>query len=275
MCLFILIFVSNLGYKKSMIKAVFFDIDGTLVSFKTHEVPQSTIEALDLLRKKGIKVFIATGRHYTSINNLGDLKFDGYVTLNGGYCFAGEDKVIYKHSIPDRDIEALIRYMETEESFPCAFVQEKEIFMNYKDETVEEIFNMLNFPEPPIRPMDEIRGKTAYQLVSFFTAEQEKKIMTILSNCESTRWNPLFTDVVPAGSSKRVGIDKMLEYFKIPLKECMAFGDGGNDIAMLQHAGIGVAMGNADDDVKQYADYVTDSVDEDGIFKALKFHNII
>lgn len=275
MCLFILIFVSNLGYKKSMIKAVFFDIDGTLVSFKTHEVPQSTIEALDLLRKKGIKVFIATGRHYTSINNLGDLKFDGYVTLNGGYCFAGEDKVIYKHSIPDRDIEALIRYMETEESFPCAFVQEKEIFMNYKDETVEEIFNMLNFPEPPIRSMDEIRGKTAYQLVSFFTAEQEKKIMTILSNCESTRWNPLFTDVVPAGSSKRVGIDKMLEYFRIPLNECMAFGDGGNDVAMLQHAGIGVAMGNAEDDVKQYADYITDSVDEDGIFKALKHLNII
>lgn len=275
MCLFILIFVSNLGYKKSMIKAVFFDIDGTLVSFKTHEVPQSTIEALDLLRKKGIKVFIATGRHYTSINNLGDLKFDGYVTLNGGYCFAGEDKVIYKHSIPDRDIEALIRYMETEESFPCAFVQEKEIFMNYKDETVEEIFNMLNFPEPPIRPMDEIRGKTAYQLVSFFTAEQEKKIMTILSNCESTRWNPLFTDVVPAGSSKRVGIDKMLEYFRIPLNECMAFGDGGNDVAMLQHAGIGVAMGNAEDDVKQHADYITDSVDEDGIFKALKHLNII
>ena len=258
-----------------MVKAIFFDIDGTLVSFKTHEVPRSTIDALDILRKKGIKVFIATGRHYSSINNLGDLKFDGYVTLNGGYCFAGEDKVIYKHSIPDRDIDALIRYLETEESFPCAFVQEKEIFMNYKDETVEEIFNMLNFPEPPIRPLSEMKGKTVYQLVSFFTAEQEKKIMSILSHCESTRWNPLFTDVVPAGSSKWIGIDKMLEYFKIPLKECMAFGDGGNDIAMLQHAGIGVAMGNADDDVKQYADYVTDSVDEDGIFKALKFHNII
>ena len=151
-----------------------------------------------------------------------------------------------------RDLnKALIRYLETEESFPCAFVQEKEIFMNYKDETVEEIFNMLNFPEPPIRPLSEMKGKTVYQLVSFFTAEQEKKIMSILSHCESTRWNPLFTDVVPAGSSKRIGIDKMLEYFKIPLKECMAFGDGGNDIAMLQHAGIGVAMGNADDDVKQ------------------------
>ena len=66
-----------------MVKAIFFDIDGTLVSFKTHEVPRSTIDALDILRKKGIKVFIATGRHYSSINNLGNLTFDGYITLNG------------------------------------------------------------------------------------------------------------------------------------------------------------------------------------------------
>ena len=83
-----------------MIKAVFFDIDGTLVSFKTHVVPKSTLHAIELLKKKGIKVFIATGRHRRSINNLGDLEFDGYVTLNGGYVFAGKDDVIYKHSIP-------------------------------------------------------------------------------------------------------------------------------------------------------------------------------
>ena len=57
-----------------MIKAVFFDIDGTLVSFKTHVVPKSTLHAIELLKKKGIKVFIATGRHRRSINNLGDLE---------------------------------------------------------------------------------------------------------------------------------------------------------------------------------------------------------
>ena len=79
-----------------MIKAVFFDIDGTLVSFKTHVVPKSTLHAIELLKKKGIKVFIATGRHRRSINNLGDLEFDGYVTLNGGYVFAGKDDVISK-----------------------------------------------------------------------------------------------------------------------------------------------------------------------------------
>ena len=83
-----------------MIKAVFFDIDGTLVSFKTHVVPKSTLHAIELLKKKGIKVFIATGRHRRSINNLGDLEFDGYVTLNGGYVFAGKDDVPIRISKP-------------------------------------------------------------------------------------------------------------------------------------------------------------------------------
>lgn len=258
-----------------MIKAVFFDIDGTLVSFKTHEVPRSTVEALEILREKGVKVFIATGRHRVSIDNLGDLKFDGYVTLNGGYCFAGEDKVIYRHSIPDADIESLIRYMETTETFPCAFVREKQIYMNYTDASVEEMFAMLKFPAPPIAPLSEIRGKTVYQLIAFFTAGREQEFMEIVPHCEATRWNPLFADVVPAGSSKSVGIDKMLDYFHIPLSECMAFGDGGNDVAMLRHVGIGVAMGNATEDVRQVADYVTDTVDEDGIYNALKHYCLI
>ena len=239
-----------------MIKAVFFDIDGTLVSFKTHVVPKSTLHAIELLKKKGIKVFIATGRHRRSINNLGDLEFDGYVTLNGGYVFAGKDDVIYKHSIPDKDIEALVRYQEKEGEFPCAF-------------------HLLNFPAPPIRPIEDIYGKTVYQLIAFFTAEQEKRIMKVLSHCESTRWNPLFTDIVPLGSSKRVGIDKMLEHYHIGLDECMAFGDGGNDIQMLSHVGIGVAMGNAAEDVMSAAGYVTTSVDENGVYNALKHFNII
>lgn len=69
-----------------MVKAIFFDIDGTLVSFETHKIPASTQEALKTLRDKGIKIFIATGRPQCLINNLGDLEFDGYITVNGSYC---------------------------------------------------------------------------------------------------------------------------------------------------------------------------------------------
>lgn len=258
-----------------MIKAVFFDIDGTLVSFKTHKLPDSTIRALDELKEKGIKVFIATGRQLHSINNLGTREFDGYITLNGGYCLAGKDQVIYKHNIPAEDIEALIRYQEEEEKFPCALVEEEGIYLNYKDASVEEVFKMINFPEPPLRPLEENKGKEVFQLIAFFTPGQEERIMSVLPHCESTRWTPLFTDVVPAGSSKAIGIDKIIGHYGISLEETMAFGDGGNDMAMLRHAAIGVAMGNAGDEVKAVADYVTTSVDDDGVYNALKHFGII
>lgn len=81
-----------------MIKALFFDIDGTLVSFDTHAIPETTIEAIAAAKAKGIRIFIATGRPAVIINNLSALQdrelIDGYITMNGGYCFVGKE-VIY------------------------------------------------------------------------------------------------------------------------------------------------------------------------------------
>ena len=71
------------------IKAVFFDIDGTLVSFKTHRIPQSTLDAVAALRSRGIKVYIATGRPVPFIDNLGELEYDGMITVTGAHCFTG------------------------------------------------------------------------------------------------------------------------------------------------------------------------------------------
>ena len=257
-----------------MIKAVFFDIDGTLVSFQTHEVPASTIEALAALRAKGVKVFIATGRQKGSINNLGSLEFDGYVTLNGGYCLADE-QVIYKHAIPSEDIVSLIRYQQEVKRFPCALVEEDGLFQNYIDENAERLYGLLNFPHPPIRPLEENTGKDVFQLIAFFDEEEEERIMAALPHCEATRWNPLFADVVPKGSNKAIGFDKIIAHYGIALEETMAFGDGGNDVEMLRHVGIGVAMGNAAADVQAAADWVTTNVDEDGILNALKKFSVI
>lgn len=258
-----------------MVKAVFFDIDGTLVSFNTHKIPDSAVKAVNLLRAKGIRVFIASGRHMLSINNLGTLKFDGFVTLNGGCCMVGNDQVIYKHSIPREDICSVVQYMKAREDFPCIFLHEHTLYMNYCNEQTEHIFRMLNFPEPPVMPLREAAEGEVFQLVAFFTREQEQQIMSFMPHCEATRWNPLFTDVIPSGSSKQVGMDKMLAYFGIALEESMAFGDGGNDIAMLKHAGIGIAMGNAAPEVKRVADHVTSSVDDDGIERALRHFGVI
>ena len=93
-----------------MTKALFFDIDGTLVSFETHRIPPSTIEALEAAHAKGLKIFIATGRPKAIINNLSELQdrnlIDGYITMNGAYCFVGEE-VIYKSATLEKALRQL------------------------------------------------------------------------------------------------------------------------------------------------------------------------
>jgi len=230
-----------------MVKAIFFDIDGTLVSFETHKIPASTQEALKALRDKGIKIFIATGRPQCLINNLGDLEFDGYITVNGSYCFTAGHQPIYKGCIPQEDIERLITFQQ-------------------------------KYPVPSVASIEEARGKDILQIMGYFTAEEEKEtdiFGKVLTHCEPMRWYPLFADIIARGNSKSTGIDKVLAYFDIDLKDTMAFGDGGNDIPMLKHVATGIAMGNAEPHVKAVADYVTTSVDEDGIANALKHFGLI
>ncbi len=258
-----------------MIKAVFFDIDGTLVSFRTHRVPDSARKAIEDLRRKGIKVFIATGRHWRVINNLGGMEFDGYITLNGSSCYVGKEQLIYRQTIPLSDVSCLLGIENGAVNFPCIFVREKDMFINYVNDRTDEVFKLLNFPQPPVRDIREALQGDVFQIIAFFGQEQEKQIMQHLPGCEATRWNPLFTDIVPVGGSKRVGMEKILEYFGLRKEECMAFGDGGNDIPMLRYAGIGVAMGNATDEIKAEADFVTRSVDEDGIVYALKYFGLL
>ena len=203
------------------------------------------------------------------------LSSECYHSIAAGSGYNHNFSFIYKHNIPSGDIEALIRYQENEEAFPCALVEEDGIYQNYVDDSVRQLYDMLDFPHPPLRPLRGNGGKEVYQLIAFFSPGHEERIMSVLPHCEATRWNPLFADVVPRGSSKAVGIDKIIEYYGISLHETMAFGDGGNDMAMLCHAGIGVAMGNAGDEVKEAADYVTDSVDDDGVMNALRHFDVI
>ena len=82
-------------------------------------------------------------------------------------------------------------------------------------------------------------------------------------------------DVLPAIGGKDIGIQKVMKYYDLKDTETMGFGDATNDIPLLKSVGIGVCMGNGKEEVKQIADYVTDSVDEDGLYNALKKYQIL
>lgn len=261
-----------------MIKAIFFDIDGTLVSFQSHRIPESTQKALHALRQKGILLFIATGRppcNITFLKELIDLEFDGYVTLNGQYCFVG-DTLLRDEALPDSVVADILPYLKRA-NIACNFLTLEEDFLNLINDRVRDQAAMLKFENPESRLRDEAYtlSQKVYQLAPFIHEDEEAEFLRHISGCKAARWHPDFTDIIPAGGGKPRGMDVMLSHFGLTLTQSMAFGDGGNDMDMLKHAAVGVAMGNAVDKIKAAADYVTDTVDDDGILKALVHFGIL
>lgn len=256
-----------------MIKAAFFDIDGTLVSFNTHTVPQSTLDAISDIRRQGVKVFIATGRPLPFINNLGALEYDGIMSVTGASCTTADGTIISQNPVPKEDIERLIADLK-EHPMPVAFASDEKAIVTYLEadtKKFQDVFTLLNIQLPVSQPVEEALKMGVMQVIAFFTEEEEPRIMRdVLKGCDANRWHPYFADCVAKGTNKATGIDAICKHYGIALNETVAFGDGGNDITMLRHAGIGVAMGNASDEVKQHADMITDTVDNDGIAKALK-----
>lgn len=262
-----------------MIKAVFFDIDGTLVPFGRKSIPETTRRSIERLRQNGIKVFIATGRHPEWIVNLGDMEFDGYVATNGSMCLLGDGRTeIYRHEIDREDMERLIPFANSHDIPFVVVPANGGIFVTSENMNLVEASKMLHIPPIPIEKIEKTRDLQVVQMMAFASPEvivDTRLFQDVLKHCVPTSWNPLFADIVPIGGSKAVGIDRMIEYFGIDLSETMAFGDGDNDISMLKHCGIGVAMGQAPASVKDSADYVTASVDDDGVTKALAHFNLI
>ena len=257
------------------IKAVFFDIDGTLLSFKTHEVSTSTQRSIEQLKRQGIKVILSTGRSINSIDHVKFLDFDGFITFNGGYCVSKEDDILFKKTIHPDDINAVLKYSK-ESPLSFSLMSEQEVTIHDVTAEIAGMYTHLNLPVPPLLDMDKVDPHSILQTNIFLAPEDEDKFMkNVMPNSVASRWTPLFADVNPKGQSKRVGIDIFCKHFGLDITATMAFGDGGNDITMLKHVAVGVAMGNANHEVKEIADYITTDVDDDGIWNALNYFNVI
>lgn len=256
-----------------MIKAVFFDIDGTLLSHASGCVPIENLRALHHLRQKGIRVFIASGRHLSEIAQLPlrDLYFDGYVCLTGQLCLDRRKEVLYACPIDEQDVANILPFFE-QRLMPIVFVEKERLYINYANEKVRQIQQQVSSPVPTIAAY---HGDAVYQITLYIDETKEKQIAPLLPHCRMTRWNPNGTDIISRKGGKSVGMAKILRHYGISPEETMAFGDGENDLDMLRFAKIGVAMGNAEACVKQAADHVTDSVDEGGIWRALRYFGVL
>lgn len=258
-----------------MIKAIMLDVDGTLVSFETHKVLESSIEALKEIHDRGIRIVIATGRAAGDLHEIAAIPYDAVIALNGADCVLRDSTVIKRRLIPQEDFR---KAMEIAKAFDFAVAIELDegVFVNRLTPVVEQIARIVEHPIPAVVDIEELFDRReCCQLCFYMDDEMEQKVMSFLPNLSLSRWHPLFADVNVAGISKATGLSVFADYYGIEIAEMMAFGDGGNDIPMLKAAGIGVAMGNASEIVKASADFVTDTVENDGLFKALKHFGII
>lgn len=263
--------------REPVLTALFFDIDGTLVSFKTHEIPASTILALTQAKANGHKVFISTGRPPLIITNLGAIEhlIDGYVTINGALCFVGEEVVRCK-DIPKEAVRVVVEDAQ-EKSYGLIVVGEKDVAVLDPKGEVDRIFRgeiaVKNLDQA--KPLSVVLEQRILQLTPFFTEAYERELMERIPCCTSGRWHPAFTDITAKGADKGEGILALAAHLGLDPRHTVAFGDGGNDAAMIKAAGIGVAMGNALESLKSLADYTTTAVDDDGILNALRHLGII
>lgn len=249
-----------------MIKAIFFDIDGTLLDHNNHVMPSSTFIVLKKLKELGIKLFIATGRPPSKLDIIKQyFKFDGYLTSNGQYCF-NNDKVIHEEYIDEQDIKNILPYIN-ENHIPVIFAKVDQNYLNpYLDKVSQTDKYLIS---------EDILTNDIVQLMVYIGEEKDHEFLSYMPHCKSARWTSSFADIIPLDGGKNIGIDQIIKYYQIELDEVMAFGDGNNDIDMLRHVGTGIAMGNANNKVKAASDYITSDVNDDGIYNALKKFGLI
>lgn len=252
------------------IRAVFFDIDGTLTSFTTHTVPDSTIEAIHRLQAAGVKVLICTGRAPSQMHVVLDtmpVTFDGVVAFNGQYCF-DDTGFFASQALDTADIEVILDWLDRHPDVVCNFGEKDYVYFNQSNDLLRATWSKLGktaptryFEDPRTRALDH----ETFQISPFVGPELEAELVGLCSNVRGVRWHPDFTDLIPADGGKPRGIQRFMAHYGITREQTMAFGDGGNDTDMLAYAGIGVAMGNATAEPKAAADYITDDVDHDGV----------
>ena len=248
--------------KKSLI---LFDIDGTLLQSEINQIPVSTKEAIVKLKEAGHELAIATGRSLFLVDEcIRQLPFNTFLTANGQHImYNGE--VIYENAIPTEVVERLIEEADQLDIVIGLLSSTRSSVTSINDKVIES-FKRVSIPLPEV--VENIHHKESILQAWYFSDDFKHLPETFKEELRFVPWLDFGADIVPLNGSKAEGIKQLVNHLPHKPMQIIAFGDGHNDIEMLQLADIGVAMGNASDEVKKHADFITKSIDEDGIYYA-------
>lgn len=253
-------------------KRVFLDIDGTLIDCNhgLYEMSEATINGLHKLQENH-EAFICSGRTYCFImDEIKKYPFDGYVVCNGAYVYY-KNQCIYKQAMKK---ECLIKLFEVCKKYGFRYYIETfdKIFVECFDDKTKAFMKKWKMDESYVYDNFDIDHDEIY--ISLLEINKEEDVEVMIQELQdyfdiSRHPGAMSFDLNIKGIHKGLGIEKFMEYCHGDMKDTIAFGDGNNDIEMIETVGLGIAMGNAVEPLKGKADKICKTVLEDGVVTEL------
>ncbi|MED3653636.1 Cof-type HAD-IIB family hydrolase [Heyndrickxia sporothermodurans] len=237
------------------IRLIALDMDGTLLNSK-EEISEENKRVIARAKENGIHIVLSTGRNFATVHEFAeDLELNSFlVTVNGGEIWDSSGKLLERNLLQVEQIKMMWDLKNLHNTKFWAITVDKVFRDEFPDENTFADYEWLKFGF-------DVEDDNARKIIM---EELEKNKLQV------TNSSPTNLEVNPYGISKAKALEKVCERIGITMENVMAMGDSMNDIAMIKSAGIGIAMGNAQAIVKEAADWITDTNDNDGVAKAIQ-----
>lgn len=255
------------------IRIIFFDIDGTLIDMNKKRISERMLETLIRLKERNILLCLATGRTPLTLPRFEGVEFDAWLTFNGSYCYTREQD-IFSNPIPADDVQTIIRNAASI-GRPVSIASKNRLTANGKDEDLIAYYSFAKLDVEVTEDFAQVSRGEIFQIMLGCREEDYPRLLKNTHGARITAWWDRAADIIPSGSGKGIGVEKILAHFHLDRAQALAFGDGNNDLEMLQAVGCGVAMGNASAQLKEAADDVCGHVADDGIYHYCAAHGLL
>ncbi|EHO47945.1 Cof-type HAD-IIB family hydrolase [Lentilactobacillus kisonensis] len=251
----------------------FFDLDHTLYNEQT-EVDQEVADAMHQLRTNNVLPVISTGRNLFEIpTTMKKTGIDTVVSANGSYVVF-EGNPVYKAVLSKEIVKKFVAFAESTNE-ATTVMNSEDARINFVNDIVESNYHFINSRKPPLHVTDFINHNEIIMMLINTKGPDEKYINQFNDTLTFFRNTPYSMDIVAKGSSKKRGIQKLIKNTDLGGIPTYGFGDGNNDIPMLDYVDHPVVMGNGLDQVKKYAEFITTKNSDHGIVNGLKHYNLL
>ena len=279
-----------------MSKIIFLDVDGTLIDYEA-KLPASAAKAVDMARANGHKVYICTGCSKAEIEQRNLCELDGMIGGNGAYV-EDHEHVVMHQGLSKEDIKHIVNwcnerhlgfYLEANSGMYCndyMLEQGPETMIKYAQGKGADLSKAKESSKKFMDGFIHLQGEDLYRddvnKISFILSsyqdhlDSQKEFPHLIANTWGGKGEvALYGDLGPTGITKRHAIEVLLDYLGADQKDTISFGDAKIDLSMFECCDYNVAMGNGGKEIKEAADYITTDVNDDGLYNAFRYLNLI